>query len=423
MTTATTIEPVNWTIPQKTAFRFFMIFFTLYILLEPNGVLPFSDVLSGIYMEPFHQLMPWLAKNVLHIQQPVVVEQTGSGDTAYDYLLMLFMVITSATGMLVWTALDRHTKNYNKLFYWLCVIVRYYVAITMVVYGGIKIVKLQFPAPSLGRLMEPLGQMSPMGLAWTYMGYSKAFNYITGFAELSVGLLMFFRRTTTLGAIVGVFVIGNVMAVNYCFDVPVKLLSTVLVLMCMFLMFSDYYRLRDFFLRNKTAAPSNLSPHRFKAKWKNIALLVFKCLLIAYVLYNDVFMAFYYGSPDDGKKPPFYGVYKVDYFIRGKDTLPPLTTDTTRWNKLVIDYNANVQLMSDSTTGYLFTPDTVHHHFVISRHKYILRYTLLKPDTIMLQGTWKTDSVQIKLVKQPLNGSFPLMSRGFHWVTQQAYNR
>ncbi len=420
----TTIEPANWTTAQKVAFRFFMIFFTLYILMETNGILsPVSDILSGIYMAPFVHLMPWIGKNILHLAQPVAVEQTGSGDTMYDYLLMLFMVVTSVTGMLVWTAIDRKTKNYNKLYYWLCVIVRYYVAITMVTYGGIKVVKLQFPAPTLGRMMQPLGQMSPMGLAWTYMGYSKAFNWVTGLAELSVGLLMFFRRTTTLGAILGVFVIGNVMAVNYCFDVPVKLMSTTLVVMCVFLMFRDYHRLVNFFFKNQAAAPSNLSPHRFNAKWKNITLLVIKCLLVFYVLYNDVFMAFYYGSPDDGKKPPFYGVYKVETFISGKDTLPPLTTDTTRWNILAIDYNANVKLCSDSTTGYLLNVDTVHKHFVISRHKYILRYKILKPDTIMLQGTWKKDSVQIKLVKQAMGNSFPLMSRGFHWVTQQAYNR
>lgn len=248
--TTTAIEPASWTLPQKLVFRFFIIFFTLYIIMKPNGVLPMSDWLSGIYMGPFHYFIPWAAKNILHLQNSVVVEQTGSGDTAYDYLLMLFMLTISTVGMLLWTAADRHTKNYNKLFYWLCVVVRYYVAITMVVYGGLKVVKLQFPAPSLGRLMEPVGNMSPMGLAWTYMGYSKLFNYITGCAELTVGLLLFFRRTTTLGAIVGIFVCGNVMAVNYCFDVPVKLLSTMLVVMCVFLLFRDYHRLMNFFFKN-----------------------------------------------------------------------------------------------------------------------------------------------------------------------------
>src|ERR1700749_3550671 len=144
----TTTEPVNWTVPQKMAFRFFMIFFVLYVLLEPNGVLPGIDFLSGYYFAPFHAFIPWLAKNVLHIAQPVNIEATGSGDTLYDYLLMLFMVTASVAGMLIWSATGRNTKNYNKLFYWLCVIVRYYVAITMVVYGSIKIVKLQFPTPS-----------------------------------------------------------------------------------------------------------------------------------------------------------------------------------------------------------------------------------------------------------------------------------
>jgi len=420
--TAITNEPANWSATQKVVFRFCFIFFILYIFFEPNGVLPMSDWLSGIYLEPFHTLIPRLAKHVLRMAQPVVIEQTGSGDTTYDYLIMLFIIVLAFIGMLIWSVTGRDTKNYNKLYYWLCVFVRYYVAITMVVYGSIKIVKLQFPAPGFYRLMEPVGNMSPMGLAWTYMGYSTGFNYITGLAEFSCGVLLFFRRTTTLGAIVGIVVAGNVMAVNYCFDVPVKLLSTMLVVMCIFLLFRDYHRLVNFFFKNKDAAPSNLSPHRFRAKGKNIALIVVKCLLIVWVLYTDLFTALYYGSPDDAKKPPFYGVYKVQYFIRGKDTLPPLITDTVRWRKLLIDESANVQLMDDSLISYQFIPDTVHHHFIISRHKYILRYTVLKPDTILLQGTWKKDSVQIKLVKQPVN-AFPLMSRGFHWVNEVGYNR
>jgi hypothetical protein len=200
-------------------------------------------------------------------------------------------------------------------------------------------------------------------------------------------------------------VAGNVMAINYCFDVPVKLLSTMLVLMCIFLMFRDYHRLFSFFIKNREAAASNLSPHRFKSKGKNIALLFLKYLLIGYVLYANIFMVFYSGSPDDAKKPPFYGVYKVLFFINGKDTLPPLITDTTRWNILAIDNSANVKLCNDSTTSYLLKVDTVNKNFVISKHKYLLNYTVLKPDTILLKGEWKKDSVQIKLVKLPISNS------------------
>ena len=426
--TTTTIEPQAWNIYQKLAFRFFMIFFLLYIFFEPNGVLPFSYTLSHIYLKPFYQLIPWLAKNVLHLAKPVTIFTNGSGDTTYDYLILLFITVLAATGMLIWSALDRKTKNYNKLYYWLCVIVRYYVAITMVAYGSFKIVKLQFPEPSLGRLLEPVGNMSPMGLAWAYMGHSVGFNYFTGFAELSCGLLLFFRRTTTLGAIMGLVVAGNIMAINYCFDVPVKILATMLVGMCAFLLFRDYHRLTDFFFKNKAASPSNLSPHRFKARWKNIILLIVKYALVLYVVGGYMIGAIQSGMQygDNAKKPPLYGIYNVKTFVLGHDTLPPLTTDTIRWDKLLINSSATTKLMNDSTRIYDLNVDTLNHALVLHTdadtvHKSVLYYTRNK-DTLLIKGFWIKDTIYVKLVKYDLN-KFTLLNRGFHWVNEHPYNR
>ena len=195
-----------------------------------------------------------------------------------------------------------------------------------------------------------------------------------------------------------------------------------LVVMSAFLLFRDYHRLLNFFFRNKPAQPANLTVHRFKSKGKNIALLVFKILLIGWVLFFNVIMSFVYGSPDNVPKPPFYGVYEIKTFIANKDTLQPLTTDTLRWRKLYLDESANVQLMNDSIIPYRLTVDTVRHHFIISQKKFILRYKQLKPDTIMLEGTWKNDSVKIQLVKHG-NATFPLMNRGFHIINEYPYNR
>jgi len=425
----TVAEPQNWTTAQKIAFRFFFVFFILYVFFEPNGVLPFSDKLSAIYLKPFFQLIPWLGAHVLHLTKPVIVMQTGSGDTTYDYLILLFITVVAAVAAAMWSITGRNTKHYNKLFYWLCVIVRYYVAITMVVYGSVKVVKLQFPAPSLGRLLEPVGNMSPMALAWTYMGHSVAFNYFTGMAEITCGLLLFFRRTTTLGAIMGVVVAGNIMAINYCFDVPVKLLATMLVVMSIFLLLRDYRRLVNFFFKNADAPASNLSPHRFKTRWKNVTLTVVKYLLVAYVVIGDLISAYQGGQQygEGAKKPAFYGIYNVQYFVRGRDTLPPLTTDSTRWNKLLIgNYgNATVKLMNDSTQNYNFKADTVKHIFTMytdadTVHKTLIAYTPLKNNTYLLSYKGAKDSVHLKLVKFDLK-KFQLLNRGFHWVNEFPY--
>ena len=67
-----------------------------------------------------------------------------------------------------------------------------------------------------------------MGLAWTFLGFSKGYNLFMGVAELMAGLLLF-RRTVAIGAIITLMTTANVMAVNYFYDVPVKIVSTALV--------------------------------------------------------------------------------------------------------------------------------------------------------------------------------------------------
>jgi len=188
--------------------------------------------------------------------------------------VLLLIAVVAVVASIIWSAVNRKPRSLNRLFYWLCVIIRFYVAATMITYGLVKVIKLQFPFPSLDRLLNTYGNSSPMGLAWTFMGYSKAYNYFTGCAELLGGILLLFRRTTTLGALIALMVSANIMAINYCFDVPVKILSTALVLMTLFLLGRDFKRLWNFFILNQVAPPANLSKPVFKKRWKNIGLTV-----------------------------------------------------------------------------------------------------------------------------------------------------
>jgi hypothetical protein len=429
--TSTTAEPVYWSSPRKLALRFFLLFFIQYIIFNPNGVLPNINILYEIYIEPIHKLIVWFAANVLHPAKPITIFTNGSGDTTYDYVLLLFIVIAAVIGVVIWTVADRKARNYNNLFYWLTVIVRYYVAITMVTYGCVKIIKLQFPGPSPDRLMQPFGNASPMGLAWTYMGYSTGFNYFTGMAELSCGLLLFFRKTATLGAIVGLVVAGNIMAINYSFDVPVKLLSTMLVVMCLYLLSKDAIRLVNFFFLNKVAQPANLGPHTFKKRWKNITLITVKYILVIYTIgmnfYGDVQAMSQYG--DKAKKPPLYGIYNVQSFVRNNDSIAPLKTDTTRWDKMSISYSGSARLvmMNDSSKRYNFVIDTVKHTIIMNTYADTVNkayYTYSQPakDMLLLKGKFKKDSLDISLKKYDLN-KFLLLRRGFHWVNEYPLNR
>lgn len=131
---------------------------------------------------------------------------------------------------------------------------------------------------------------------------------------------------------------------------------------------------------------------------------------------------------DKVKKPPLYGMYKVITFIKNRDTLPPLTTDTTRWNKLMVSFvsEASVKLMNDSLKHLSFTADTAKHTVTIgiyddTLHRYAFNYRL-KKDTLLLMGKWNQDSIYITM-RRFGRQSFPLINRGFHMINEYPFNR
>ena len=123
----------------------------------------------------------------------------------------------------------------------------------MFIYGFAKIFKVQFSEPSLTRLLQPVGEMSPMGLAWTYMGHSEGFNVFVGCMEVLGGLLLIPRKTLTLGAFITMGVMMQVAMMNLFYDIPVKLFSIHLIAMATVIFLADWKRFTQVFIKNETA--------------------------------------------------------------------------------------------------------------------------------------------------------------------------
>jgi hypothetical protein len=110
---------------------------------------------------------------------------------------------------------------------------------------------LQFQVPDDGQLMQRWGDSSRMNVLWTFMGTSTPYQVFTGAAETLGAALLLFRRTTTLGALLLVAVMSNVVMLNLCYDVAVKLDSAHLLAMCVVLLLPDAGRLVDMFVRHR----------------------------------------------------------------------------------------------------------------------------------------------------------------------------
>ena len=123
------------------------------------------------------------------------------------------------------------------------ILVRFFLCEMLLGYGFAKVFPLQFAQPSSARLAQQLGDMSPMGLLWTFMGFSTSYQIFTGAIEVLAGLLLTTRRTTLLGAFVTIASMTHIFALNMCFDVPVKLYSFNYLLMAIFLVAPDLPRL------------------------------------------------------------------------------------------------------------------------------------------------------------------------------------
>ena len=216
-------SPSIWSEPKKVGFRFAFVFFILFIIIQNNGAFPFWQLLMMYPTEWLHKFIPWVGRNIFN--RDITVFTNGSGDTTYDYVIVFSITSISLLASFLWTLIDRQQRDYSKLYYWLTVLIRFYVGLMLIDYGLVKVIKLQFPSPGLFRLTQAYGDSSPMGLAWTFLGFSEGYNFFMGIAEVAAVLLLF-RRTMTAGAIITLMTTANVMAVNYFYDVPVKILST-----------------------------------------------------------------------------------------------------------------------------------------------------------------------------------------------------
>ncbi|HTQ79627.1 MAG TPA: hypothetical protein VMM92_06500, partial [Thermoanaerobaculia bacterium] len=251
-------SPAAWSLGQRLGFRFFFSYFLLYLFPFPLDYIPYPVKPLELYQRGLNGLVLWVGRVLFG--QTITVFPNGSGDTTYNYVQLFCYLTIACVATAVWSVLDRKRLAYPRLQQWFRLYLRFALATAMLSYGAIKVIKSQFPNPSLGRLIQPFGDASPMGLLWTFMGASKAYTNFSGACEMLGGFLLTARRTTLLGALVCFGVITNIVLLNFCYDVPVKLYSSHLLLISAVLIAPDARRLINLLILNRPAGPSPIGP-------------------------------------------------------------------------------------------------------------------------------------------------------------------
>jgi hypothetical protein len=274
-----------WSPALRLAFRFVFSYLVFLNLPYALGYLPWTGKIAEVYGDFWQAVALWVGRSVLHLRRALPVDPEAGGDTTVRWLLVLSMVVLAAVVTLVWTLVDRRSRHYRPLHDGMRVAVRYILGFTLFNYGMIKVIQTQFIVLHSAKLQQPYGDLSPMGLLWTFMSYSAAYNVFTGGAEAIGGLLLFFRRTTLLGALIVVAVMTHVVLINFSYDVTVKIYSTHLLLLGVFLLAPDLGRLADLLVWNRPTTPARKAlPRQSFPKWARIGWVGLKLLFIGYFL-------------------------------------------------------------------------------------------------------------------------------------------
>jgi hypothetical protein len=444
---ATPAWAVTWGVAKKIAFRWFATYFFVYIFPWPLGnTIPFTGKVAELWGNVSRAVVLWVNDVVLN-RPAITVFPNGSGDTTYNYIELLTFATIATIVTLVWSVVDRRRPNYDRLHDWVWTYVRFYTGAVVFSYGMAKVIQTQFPYMSLERMLSTYGNSSPMGLLWTFMGFSYGYNIFAGIGECAA-VLMFFRRTATLGALITIGVMGNVAILNYTFDVPVKLFSTTLLAMAFFVLAPQAKRVLNALVLNRATPPAKLGS-LFTSPRLSLAARVMAFVFLAYITYAEAKQSVYFhGMSANVSKAPLYGIYEVETFVRNQDTVPPLLTDTTRWKRVIVvsENMLAIHSMRDTSRRYAIKQmDTVGRTFNLESFvrrmptrvtptdkpppvdsSKILHVSFSKPDAEHLlltavQGKGP-DRIQA-LLRKVDHTKFLINSRGYHWVNEFPLNR
>jgi hypothetical protein len=424
----------QWSLASRVGFRFCFVYFGIYCLATQifGGLisLPKVDIQDPASLWPMRQITFWVAAHIFHAQLPLVYTGSGSGDKIFDWVLTFWLLVFAALGTAIWSVLDRQRDNYITLFKWFRLFIRFALASQLISYGLIKVVPLQMPFPNLRVLLERFGDFSPMGVLWSSVGASPAYEIFAGCAEMLGGILLIFPRTTMLGALVCLADMTQIFMLNMTYDVPVKLFSFHLILMALFLLAPELQRLMDFFFRNRTVAPST-QPQLFNTHRANrIALavqIVFGIWLVGTTAYNsrNQWHIFGGGRP----KSALYGIWNVDSFSIDGQLRPPLLTDDNRWRRAIFDSpnRMTFQRMDDSFARYGASINANDKTIALTKDddknwKANFTFQRTAPDQLTLDGEMDSQKIhaQLRLVDR---SKFLLINRGFHWIQERPFNR
>ncbi|MFC5864674.1 hypothetical protein ACFPT7_20365 [Acidicapsa dinghuensis] len=449
--------PPSWSPATRLGFRIAFLYFFCFIVVGANGTLLEAFPVVGGWIQdklnwPLNHLSEFAGQYVFHLSGIAAHwHPSDSGDTAMNWIHDGLALALALAGGILWTVIAHLRKSprteYRTLHAWLRFFLRLTCGMFMIGYGLVKVFPFQMPPPSVAILTEPAGNMAPMTFLWNLIGLSPVYEIICGSAEVLGGVLLLYRRTALAGALFSTFVVTNVVLYNYCYDVPVKLFATNLLLGCVFLALPDFLSLCRYFWSHRPAAPTGVWIPPISRRAGCIAILVTEIVFaVAFLVVRPIFMTIGWRHLQVALRTPSplvgawhlddahaasgafidpEGIPVTDLYVAQSGRAYTRSADGELWLTGVdLDQKGHTVRID----CYFINPPTNYAWQLSDPNHLILTSILPNPSKITPENKPAKPAPPIKpailtLTRTPTPDHYPLLERGFHFISEWRYER
>jgi len=358
----------------------FLAFLSLTITFDRHW-LPDPASFLGI---PFQYLAKQVAQGM---GTPYTLEYFASDSVLLYIHVLFFAAVFTLMGLVLFFFQKSPIKLPGP---WLQFWLRYYLAWQLLYYGWNKVFKWQFYLPEPNLLYRTLGSMDPDILYWSVMGLSRPYNLFLGSLEVLAALMLFFRKTAFLGALLSVGILLNIVAINFTFDISVKVYSSLLLVILLYLSGPELAR-----LWSKKWSFSELTPARYWPTWVQTLVI---CLLLFDSLQPYLFTGNF--NDDQAERPAWHGAYALEqntrewtrFYVHREGYL--ILENAAGWQRDIKGEGPGVSIFTDAA------------------YQYSLRKS--SQDTVLLWIQGPKDTFSLKATPLPWQ-ELPALQAPFHW--------
>lgn len=320
------------------------------------------------------------------------IEYRFVSNTINLVIAIAVMIIISFIIALLW---QRSNKG-NHLHKYFQVIIIFYVAYFISVYGFAKILKTQFQPPQ-SVLETPIGELNGFWLTWVYYSHSETLSYMLGAMQIGGSILLMFRKTRLAAIFLLLPLMINIDLVNHFYAIsPLAYYNSAhYTFILLFLLLLDYDKLKTVF-SYKGTMPLN---------FRTGLLTVARIAVIA-----AAFFTIYILKQGFEPKTKVNGEWQVLSFIKNTTAIVPDECQDSVWSKIYFEwrygglfrYNTNKFLDKDLYADYKVNEKQ--HTVLISFYSSdkttdssLFHYQFINDSVMNMSGRYKTDSIALKL--------------------------